>query len=112
MPGRLRTYPDMEQDDSYSCGSIFPLWSSNEDNSITVGDEIAETCEPVQVPVEEPLNELKMFLEEHQEQIRSLIQADQPGWEDHMSSALGHVLDIPGYHRDKRGSPSPVLPQQ
>ena len=67
-------YPVMEQDDSSSCGSISPLWSSNKDNIIPV--ECAEAREHVQVPVEEPLDELPLFLEEHKEKICTLIRGD------------------------------------
>ena len=42
MPGRLQIDTDMEQDDSSSCGSLSPLWSSNKDNILTVGAEGAE----------------------------------------------------------------------
>ena len=89
----------MEQDDSSSCGSISLLWSSNEDNIITLGEEPAEAHGQVQVPIEEPLDEMTMFLEEHKEKICTLIRADQPGWEDCLSLALGRVLDIQGYRR-------------
>ena len=89
----------MDRDDSSSCGSISPLWSSSEDNIITVGDERAEAHRHTQVPVEEHLDELTLFLEEHKEKICTLIRADQPGWEDCLSLALGRVLDIQGYRR-------------
>ena len=52
----------MDRDDSSSCGSISPLWSSSEDNIITVGDEREEAHGHVQVPVEEHLDELALFL--------------------------------------------------
>ena len=65
----------MEQDDSSSCGSIFPLWSSNDSNIITVGADIYLPQEQVQVPVGEPSEELIRFLEDHKEQIVQLIQA-------------------------------------
>ena len=73
MSGILRS---TEQDDTSSCGSLSPLWSSNEDNIVTVGDECAEESELVQVPEEEPNVELDMFLN----------QADRPGWDDHLFS--------------------------
>ena len=71
----------MEEEASSSCGSISPSWSSNEDNIITVGDERAEAHRHTQVPVEEHLDELTLFLEEHKEKICTLIRDDQPGWE-------------------------------
>ena len=85
------------------------MWSSNEDNIITVGDERVEASEHVQVPVEEPLDELTLFLQEHMEKICTLIRADQPGWEDRLSLALGHVLDIQGFRREEHGEHRPVL---
>ena len=109
MSGILRIDTDMEQDDSSSCGSLSPLWSSNEDNIITVGAEGALARELVQVPVEEHLNEQTLFLEEHKENICALIRADQPGWEDRLSLALGRVLDIQGYRRVEHGEHRPVL---
>ena len=99
----------MEQDDSSSCGSLSPLWSSNEDNIITVGAERAKARELVQVPEEEHPDELTLFLEEHKEKICTLIRADQPGWEDRLSLALGCVLDIQGYRREEHGEQRPIL---
>ena len=98
----------MEQDDSSSCGSLSPLWSSNEDNTITIVDECVEACEHVQVPVEEPLEELNRFLVEHRERICTLIQVDRPGWEDCLFSTLGSVFDIPGYRVEDWREPEPV----
>ena len=54
----------MEQDDTSSCGSLTPLWSSNEYNIITIGDERAEAHELVQVPGVEPNDEQNTFLME------------------------------------------------
>ena len=82
MPGLRRTTSEMEQDDSSSCGSISPLWSSNDSNINAVGADIPIPCEQVQVPVGEPIDELTRFLEETKKQIAWLIQADQPIWED------------------------------
>ena len=67
MPGILRIDTDIEQDDS-SCQSLSPhlLWSSNEDNIITIGADRAEACVLVQVPVEEPLDDLTAFYNETQ----------------------------------------------
>ena len=48
----------------------------------------------VQVP-EEPKDELYTFLMEHREWICSLIQADQPGWDDCLFSSLRRVLEYP-----------------
>ena len=62
------------------------------DNIITIGDERAEAREQVQVPEDEPHDELTMVLMEHRGLICTLIQADWPGWEDRLSSALGHAL--------------------
>ena len=76
MDGLLRS---TEQDDTSSCGFLSPLWSSNEDNIITIGDERAEACEQAQVPEEEPHDELTSFLMEHRVRICTLIQADRPG---------------------------------
>ena len=45
----------------------------------------------VQVP-EEPKDKLYTFLMEHREWICSLIQADRPGWDDRLFSALRRVL--------------------
>ena len=55
MSGILRS---TEQDDTSSCGFLSPLWSSNEDNIITIGDERAEAREHAQVPEVEPHDEL------------------------------------------------------
>ena len=93
----------MEQDDTSSCGSLSPLWSSNEDNIITLGDERAEACEHVQVPDEEPSDELNTFLMEHRYWICSLIQADWP--------ALRLVLKHPRPRVEDGGVPEHV-PQQ
>ena len=85
----------MEQDDTSSCGSLSPIWSSNEDNIITNGDESEEACELVQVP-EEPNDEVNTFLMVHRDKICSLIQADWPGWVDRFFFTLRHVLEHPG----------------
>ena len=61
----------MEQDDSSSGGSISPVWSSSDSNIITVGADIPIPREQIQVSVEEPVDELTRFLEEHKEQFAS-----------------------------------------
>ena len=98
----------MEQDDTSSCGSLSPLWSSIKDKIITIGDEHAEACEHVQVPEKEPHDELTTFLMEHRGWICTFIQADWPGWEDCLFSTLGRVLDRPGFRVEDRREPEPV----
>ena len=61
----------------------------------------------VQVP-EEPKDELYMFLMEHREWICSLIQADQPGWDDRLFSTLRRVLEYPRPGVDNGVVPEPV----
>ena len=46
---------------------------------------------------------------EHKEKICTLIRADQPGWEDCLSLALGRVLNIQGYCRVEHEEHRPVL---
>ena len=48
---------------------------------------------------------------EHQVWIFTLIQADRPGCEDCLFSALGHLLDHPGFRVEDRREPEPI-PQQ
>ena len=60
----------------------------------------------VQVP-EEPKDELYTFLMEHREWICSLIQADRPGWDDRLFSALRCVLEYPRPGVDDGGVPEP-----
>ena len=100
----------MEKDDTSSYGSLSPLWNSDEDNSITIGDEPAEAHEHVQVPEEEPKGEQNMFLMEHKDQICSLNQANRPGWDDLFFSTLRRALDHPGFRVADRRVPEP-LPQ-
>ena len=49
-----------------------------------------------------------MFLMEHRGRICTWIQSDQPGWEDHLSSALEHVINLPGYRVEDRREPDSV----
>ena len=46
----------------------------------------------MQVPEEEPYDELNTFLMEHGDWICSLIQVDRPGWDERLISALRRVL--------------------
>ena len=46
------------------------------------------------------------FLEEHAEQIANLVHADQPLWEERLSTAMRRVLFYPENQRASR----PVLP--
>ena len=75
MPGILSS---MEQNDSSSCGSLTPLWSSNEYNNITIGDERAEAHELVLVPGVEPNDEQNTFLMERL--LSSLRQVAECAW--------------------------------
>ena len=75
----------MEQDDTSSCGSLPPLWSSNQDNIITIGDERAEARELVHVlvPGVEPNDKQNTFLMERLlSALRQIVGSSRPRVED------------------------------
>ena len=82
------------------------LWSSNDSNNVTIE---ADAPGQVQVPAEEPIDELTEFLELHKDKLARLIQADQPQWD--LSIALGRVLSLPGYKQENQRETIPFLPR-
>ena len=100
----------MEQDDS-SCDSISPIWSSKDSIIVTIE---ADASGQVQVPVEEPTDELTEFLELHKDKLAELIQANQHLWEERLSTVVGRVLSLPGYldrRTIEKPYPSPLPPR-
>ena len=63
----------------------------------------------VQAPPEEQIDELTEFLELHKGRLARLIQADQPLWEERLSSAVKRVLSLHRYRPEDQRETIPVL---